>query len=296
MDKKILKAGYNGNLTIGNLEIDASVLEDGTRVLSYRSVNRVLGQSEKWSKGASELPPFLAKKELSPFISEDLTVPLSNPIEYKPLHGGRTAFGVPATLLPEICDIWLKAREAGGLKSKRDLLIAMQAETVVRALAHIGIIALVDEATGYQEVREKQELQKILAKYISPELLPWTMKFPEEFYKEMFRLKGWTYMATSKKQKPMMAGKITREIVYDKLPKGVIEEISKRNPRKEETGLRQYHQHRFLTNDIGNPHLSKQIAVVIALMRISANWRIFDRNFKRAFGGQQDLGLDKDDE
>src|SRR3989338_3272931 len=275
---KILKAEFNGDLHFGDLMIDASVLEGGIRVLSYRGVNRALGRSKSWSKGASELPPFLNKKALQPYITEEITAPFLSPIEYKPLHGGRTGYGVPAELLPEICNLWLRARKGGKL-STRDLAIADRAEAVISALAHVGIVALVDEATGYQETRDRYELQKILAKYIAKELLPWTLTFPHEFYQEMFRLRGWEYNATSKRKKPMYAGKLTRELIYAKLPKGVIKKLSRINPRQEETKMRKYHHHRFLTHDVGNPHLSKQIAVVTTLMKISPNWRVFQSHF-----------------
>lgn len=99
-----------------------------------------MGGSEKWSKdGASNLPPFLSKKVLKPFITAELSVPLSSPIEFRPLHGGRTAFGVPATLLPDICDVWLKAREAGILKEgDKNFEIAAKAEILMRGFAHVG--------------------------------------------------------------------------------------------------------------------------------------------------------------
>ena len=63
----------------------------------------------------------------------------------------------------------------------------------MRAFARVGITALVDEATGYQYEREHDELQKILKAYISEELLPWQKRFPDIFYKELFRLNGWNY-------------------------------------------------------------------------------------------------------
>jgi len=300
--EELLKAEFNGPLEIGEIKIDASVLDDKqhTRVLSYRSVSRALDLPEKWSTtndGATRLPHFLTRKPVKTLIKADLSVPLSKPIEYKPLHGGRSAFGVPAKFLPSICDVWLKARDAGLLKSQKDRDVATKADLLMRAFAHVGIIALVDEATGYQEVREKEELQKILKKYISEELLPWTLRFPHEFYKEMFRLKGWQYNATSRRKKPMQAGQLTRNLIYDKLPEGVIEELSRKNPRKTKGGNRKYHHHRFLTEDVGNPHLSKQIAVVTALMRVSPNWRKFSSIFEKAFNPQQqmDYGEEKDE-
>jgi len=54
---------------------------------------------------------------------------------------------------------------------KRQEIIAEQCEILIRALAKVSIIALVDEATGYQRVRGEFELQKMLKAYISEETL-----------------------------------------------------------------------------------------------------------------------------
>jgi hypothetical protein len=42
-------------------------------------------------------------------------------------------------------------------------------ELVHRGLARVGIVALVDEATGYQEIRDRLALQAILDKYVTDE-------------------------------------------------------------------------------------------------------------------------------
>ncbi len=169
----------------------------------------------------------------------------------------------------------------------------------MRGLAHIGIIALVDEATGYQEARNKTELQTILSAYIAKELLPWSMRFPHEFYEELFRLNNWQYNSESKQKKPMLAGKYTKQYIYDALPEGVIEEIKKMNPKRTtgaSAGLHEKHHHRFLTKEVGHPHLDKVIASVTTLMRISPNWRKFQEHYQRAFGKQKQLDLDEKSE
>ena len=86
--------------------------------------------------------------------------------------------------------------------------IADQAYLLMRSLAHTGIIALVDEATGYQKVRDREALQKILDRYIAKELAKWAKRFPDEFYEQMFRLKGWKYNPASSKR-PMQMARVT---------------------------------------------------------------------------------------
>jgi len=158
----------------------------------------------------------------------------------------------------------------------------------MRGLAKVGIVALVDEATGYQVVRDRQDLHKILAAYISKELLPWAKRFPDEFYQQMFRLRGWSFDPETGK-KPILAGKLTEKIVYKKLPPGVLDELKKKNPKNNE-GRRRHKYFQFLTKDIGNPHLEKHLLISTALMRASRTWKEFLRLLERAVpnpGGNQ---------
>src|SRR5207249_980288 len=151
------------------------------------------------------LPAFLTAKNLKPHIDEELYV-TSSQVEFKPLRGSK-AFGYPAELLPKVCDVFLKARDAGDLVPGQGH-IARQADVLMRALAHVGIAALVDEATGYQEVRDRLALQKILEAYIAKELAAWAKRFPDDFYKELFRLRGWQWHGVSVKR-PILVGKLT---------------------------------------------------------------------------------------
>lgn len=287
MDKNLPRATHEANLEIGNVSIPCAVLEDGTRVLRERSVATSLGSKgggAYWQRKKSEqkgalLPEYVSKKNLEPFISDEVRAKLLTPITYITKTGSK-ARGISATLLPEICNIWLEARGKGAL-TKVQKKAAKNAEILMRGLAYVGIIALVDEATGYQEERDRYELNKILQLYIAKELLPWTKRFPDEFYKELFRLRGWRYSPIAVKR-PKYVGKLTNELIYDKLPHGVLEELQKKNPTVA-PGQRRYRHHQFLTDNIGHPHLGKHIASVVTLMRVSSNWRQFERHFRRAF-------------
>jgi hypothetical protein len=166
---------------------------------------------------------------------------------------------------------------------KQQYHIAARCEILVRGFARVGIIALVDEATGYQADRDLEELHKILEAYISKELLPWTKRFPPEFYQEMFRLRKWRF---SPFKGPRLVGKLTKQIVYEKLPPGVLEQLQRKNPVVN-NGRRKYKHHQFLTKNIGNPHLERHLVAVTTLMRASPNWNIFEMLFKRAFPSHQ---------
>lgn len=300
---EIVRAAHDGVLSFPEFDLQCAVLDDSghTRVLSERGVTGSLGgkrggshwrRRREASNETLYLPVYLSARNLLPFIPASLARALSQPIKYR-TKSGAVAYGVEASLLPEICDVLLKAREAGKLTDPQKPLAA-RAYTLMHAFAQVGIVALVDEATGYQEERERDELSRILAAYITKDLLPWAKRFPDAFYEHMFRLRGWSYRPVSVKR-PRMVGKLTSELVYEKLPPGVIDELRRRNPVI--GGRRRLHHHRLLTDDIGQPHLERHLAAVTTLMKVAPTWDSFRRMFDKAFpppGGSQTAMFEDD--
>src|SRR6202023_2446326 len=107
------------------------------------------------------------------------------------------AFGYNATLLPMICEVFLAARDTPDVLHTSQQHIAKRADIVMRGLARVGITALVDEATGYQVVRDRLALQQILDKYLLKEYAKWAKRFPDEFYEEIFKLRNWQWKGMS---------------------------------------------------------------------------------------------------
>ena len=278
-------------LRIGNVEIPCFVLEDGRRVLIQTGVINALGMSHggSYSKGGDRLARFAGQNRLSSFISNDLIERTANPIRFRTARGG-LAYGYEATILADLCEVVLAAREAGVLQ-KQQQHIVQQCEYLIRGFARVGIIALVDEATGYQEERDRDELHKILEAYLSEERLAWAKRFPDEFYKHIYRLKGWKWPPVSR-AKPPVLGHITNDIVYDRLPPGVLSELKRRNPVHEKTKRRKWKHHQFLSTDLGQPDLRDHLLQAIAILRISKSWEAFKRNLEDAFprpGAQLEL-------
>ena len=281
----LLKATHEGPLKIGATIIKCANLADGTRVLTQRDVYKAMGRSGSTggvkSKGiAQDLPRILAAANLSPFISEELRCAVA-PILFK-TKKGVAAYGYRAEILPEICNVYLDARAAvPKVLSTAQLKVAAQCELLVRGFARVGIIALVDEATGYQKERDRYELNKILDAYVLKEFLPWAKKFGDEFYRELFRLHGWKYDPASVKR-PIILANRTVDITYDRLPVGVKDEIRRKNPKSEKTGRYKHKYFQYLTDDIGIPHLNKLYVVACALMKVSKNWKHFIDMYDRA--------------
>ena len=188
--------------------------------------------------------------------------------------------GYDAKLLPEVCKVYLEARDAGSLLTSQ-IHIANRAEILIRGLATVGIIALVDEATGYQQIREQRALATILEKLIAKELQPWTRTFPYEFYRQICRLKKWPNLYSIKR--PQVVAHYTNDFVYDRIAHGVLEELRRINPTIPDKGHRKSKHHQWFTPELGHPKLKEHLAAVTALMRAAPNWEAFKRSLVRAF-------------
>lgn len=290
---KMAKAAYGDDsrpLRIGEIEIPCYVLDDERRVLTLSGMQEAMKMARGGSmiKGMNRFELFASRDRIKPFVSMDLFERIRTPIIFITPTGAR-AYGYEAEILVELCEAVLAARAEKVLQTQQ-LQIAQQCEVIIRGLARVGIVALVDEVTGFQEVRKRDALHKILEAYIAPELMPWTQRFPNSFYEEMFRLHGWPYDPESV-ARPGVVGKFTNTYIYEQLPHGVLEALRSANPQ-DEYGRRKARHHQFLSDQVGNPHLERQIAATTAIMRIADDWPTFKRMFRRAFpkaGDQTEL-------
>lgn len=284
---KARRASHTGELKIFDIIIPCAVLEDGTRLLTQRGVFVSLGRHKSPTKGQASMedrPAFLAAKNLEPFIPEELRKKWV-PVPFKSQGGyrGNIAFGYRAEILPMVCNVFIDADEAGATTSQQKHIVE-RCRLLVRGLAVVGVVALVDAATGYEEVRDRMALQKILERYISPALIPWQKTFPDEFYEELFRLRGWPYRPMSVKR-PILVGKLTQDLVYKRLAPGVLDALTELTPRNEDGRLK-HHLHRHLTPEEGRVALERHLHTVIAMMRGSTTWDGFKRLVNRALPKQ----------
>lgn len=281
-------------LSLGGFEIPCYVLEDGKRVLIQGGVIRALDmkQGTAGRGGGDRLVKFISTRGVNPFVSNELSNVIKNPIKFKTTKGS-SAYGYEATILADLCDAVLDARKAGNLHYQQ-VHIAEQCEILVRGFARVGIVALVDEATGYQETRDKDALRAILEAYLRKELAAWAKRFPDDFYKEMFRLRNWQWRGMSV-NRPSVVGHYTNDLIYERLAPAILKELESKNPKDEITGRRKSKHHQWLTDDVGHPSLAQHLHAVIGLMRASATWSQFYRLIQRAFpkkGSQLELPID----
>jgi len=257
MAEKVFATHY-GDLEIAHQKIPCAVLNNGKRVLIQREVVGLLTGNKKGG-----FDRYLMASNLRPFVPERLLGQSLDQSMNKILYKGKSAQAFDATDLIDLCEMYLKARNAGVLLKSQEKL-ALQAEIIIRSFAKVGIIAVIDEATGYQ--KQKNEYQKILELFIAKELQPYISTF-ENYYKQLYRLLGWSWDAFKNKKKnhPQYIGRLTNRLVYEKLAPGVLEELQKLNP-KDDKGRRKHKNFQFLTSNHGYRELLRHIASISILM------------------------------
>jgi len=280
-------------LRIGEVEIPCYVLEDGTRVLSQRGLILGIGMSLGSSRSGDARHIVLFESDaMKPHVNNELLAMLRSPIRFRAPHGGATAFGYPATILADICEAVLSARRAGDLPPRLSH-IGDECETLVRGFARVGVIALVDEATGYQRDREKDALAKILEAFVAKELQPWVKTFPPDYYEQLFRLRGLPYPPEKAQYKPQYFGVLTNDIVYKRLAPGLLSELKSEAAKDEKKGK----LHQRLTTNIGHPKLREHLASVVTVMKLSSNYDDFGHKLDTIhprYGDTMQLEIDDD--
>ena len=192
------------------------------------------------------------------------------PVEYS--SGNQAKTGYNAALLPAMCSVYLSARRAGALTQSQEKL-AVKSEILLDAFAQVGIIALVDEATGYQEKREKDALAKIFEAFVAKELQPWVKTFPTDYYKELCRLYGVKYPPLKNNQFPQFFGHVTNDAVYTRLAPEILPELKKAASKQEKKAK----LHQFLTNDVGHPKLREHLSSIVTILKLSKDKEDFKR-------------------
>lgn len=274
-------ANFEGSFNIGPTELSAAVLQDETRIITQATFLRALGRSRSPKAGTGvlstvdELPFFLQADALKPFITKAL-IESTKAIFYRTKKGGK-GVGYNALALKLVAETYLKFRDASlrttGRVPKRYEGMIAAADALIRALAEVGIVALVDEATGFQEVRQRHALQEILDAFLLKELAAWAKRFPDDFYQQIYRLRGWEWRGRKFNPPQAVAG-YTNDFVYERLAPGIREELETRMPR-DDTGRKKGRLHQLLTEDIGHPALAQHLHAVITLMKASKNWNQF---------------------
>ncbi len=278
--KGMAKAVAEGTLKLGESTLlQCAVLDDShnTRVFTQEGFLTTIGRAGKAKGGQGAAvdgkPAFLRAKNLLPFISSDL-IASTTPIEFVPLRSpgyqGR-AFGYRADLLPKVCWVYHDALMANKLLPSQ-IHIGETCSTLLKALTNHAIEDLVDQATGFEDLKKMAAIYKILDKCISPDKLQYVKMFDIDFYRQIYRLNGWRFDPESN-ARPSVIGKWTNDI-YDRIAPGFGDAVRSRVKRNEK-GRPTEKMTQYMTPDDGKRRLREMQEAVKALMRVSRTWAEF---------------------
>lgn len=251
---KIPRAMFSGVLTIGDGSIPSYVLEGGIRVFSTTGLIKSLGF--KHNANADEI---FKSKQIQPYLPSIADRQIrGNLIEFY-TDKGTLAKGYDVERFIEICQAYSQALEEGKLIFPRHLEAAKKANAILRACSKIGIIALVDEVTGYQYARAENELQFKLKLYLSEEMRGWEKTFPDDLWIQFARLTHWS--GTPTKNRPRHWGYFVMDLIYRSLDPDVAKYLKENKPEPK----RGQNYHQWFNEDYGVKKLREHINRIIGM-------------------------------
>jgi hypothetical protein len=254
LQPKIPRAIFSGLLTIGGGELPCYVLEGGVRVFSTIGLLQSLGF--KTNVNADEV---FKSKQIQPFLPSSADRrKRGNLIDFY-TDKGQLARGYDVEKFIEICQAYSQALEAGILTLPRHVEAANKANAILRACSKIGVIALVDEVTGYQYARAENELQFKLKLYLSEEMRGWEKTFPDDLWLQLARLTHWSGSPT--KNRPRHWGYFVMELIYRSLDPDVAKYLKDNKPEPKKG--QNYHQ--WFNEDYGVKKLREHINRIIGM-------------------------------
>lgn len=282
---KAVSGDVNNPIRIADIEVPCYVLDDGRRVIPTNGMLSTMQMARGGSmvRGMNRLELFVSRDRIKPYVSSQLHERIRNPIRFR--IGNNVAYGFESDTLIDIAEAVIRADNAGALQ-KQQAGIAHQCRVITSSLTRIGLIALIDEATGHQKKRDSDELQQILTAYLLPEHRPWMQTIPSEFTSEIYRVYGWK--RTADNRGPRYAGKLIRQLIYERMPKPVLPALDEANPSNAKYQRKRRH-HQFLTDQQGLDHFRTLTITVMTLLRISRNKAEFKRNLESYFGSQMEF-------
>lgn len=278
-----------GDDTFNGIKVIASILddEDRTHVFSERSLANLFGfkgGGSYWKRkklDSAVLPEYLSSPILNEFINNDLKEKLDSAVSYIATNK-KISTGLEATILPLICDVYFKASQ----KYPENETLRRAGETAYRiilAFSQFGVLKYVEQITGYRYTDEDTQIVKSLKEYgVSPTIVEWQREFQTDFYRNIYRLRGWPYNPKST-ARPSVIGTYTNQYVYSYLPKDVFQWIKDNTPKNKE-GKFTKKLFQSLDEKVGKEKLRNQMVSVTTMLKLSNTWDEFKTFFARSLG------------
>jgi P63C domain len=273
-------AKYKGFLNIMDIDLPCYVLDNGERVIGRVATTEMLSGFP----GQGDLEGYLRSNNLKPYIDKDLVVARMVSFSLPEVQQlGREVKGLPTDLLIEVCRALVAALEASQKQppevklTPRQISMAIKASMFLVACAKVGLDALVDEATGYQEFRDRDALQVKLRAYLEKEMRKWERTFPDELWVEFGRLTDWKGSVT---HRPKYWGHLVIQLIYEYLDPDVAQWLKENAPAPRKG--QNYHQ--WLSAQYGLKKLVEHIWMVVGIARTCYNMDELKQKMRQMFG------------
>jgi hypothetical protein len=283
------KATHKGNFKDEfGIDVDCYVLNDANKsaVISQRGMGEALG----FRKGdGSAFRRFTKGSKFASFAGVELIEKLENPLIFQGQPAGpnippQRIYGFDVTILIDICKAVIAAETAGVLSPERHKKIIRQAHVILTASAKAGIRGLVYALSGYEP--SKEEVIEAFKMYVREEAREYEREFPEQLYREWYRL--YQLPELEKNKRPWKFKHLTINQVYYPLAKsnGKIFTLAKHN--RDSSGKMHQKIHQFLA-DVGVKALRQHLGQLLGIAQVSPHQAQYEKHVANVFGGQWKL-------
>jgi hypothetical protein len=283
--ERLPTATHWGELPIGNAQLPAYVLDDGSRVFSLKGV--VVGLI---GTDGGQLAEYLKVRALRDFLPDDLkpaedgTIPALIRFDSGSGEGHfRYPIGLPVERFMDLCSAYSEALmhhlvpDNDFSLTSRQIEIAQKAVAFQRACAKVGIVAMVDEITGYQYERAEDALRLKLNLFLAEEMRKWDRTFPDQLWIEFGRLTKWHGPVH---QRPKYWGKLVMELIYGYMDADVAKWLKENAPKP----MHGQNYHQWLSSQYGLKRLTEHIWLVIGMSTTCSTMAELQERMGERFG------------
>lgn len=286
-----LRATHKGNFKEHfGFDIECYVLDDEAKsaVISQRGMGAALGLGES---GGQRFLRFLEGQSVSAAVGPELLGKGRKALIFQGFSAGgnepppSTIHGYDVTLLIDLCKAILAGRASGSLGSRYDNVVK-QAQIILSASAKSGIKGLVYALSGYDVTKE--EIIASFKQYVAEAARDYEKEFPDELYREWYRLYD---LQPPARNKPWKFKHLTIAQVYEPLARsnGKVLELV----RAQKTRGKQHDKklHQFLS-EIGVKALRRHLGQLLGIAQVSETETQYEKHIEKVFGNAIPLPLD----
>lgn len=283
--QKPIHATHMGNFKADfGIDVDCYVLDDEqkTAVISKRGMGAALGLGH----GGRRVLDFVQGKRMADYAGRELSEKLDNPLIFKSLVAGANGppqgtvvHGYDAALLIDICKAIIKADGDGHLLP-RQRNIVRQANVLLGAAGKAGIKNLVYALAGYDATRA--EIIAAFKLYVQEEARQWEKEFPDQLYKEWYRL---YQLEKPEKNRPWKFRALTINHVYKPLAKSNGKILHLTRGARIQAAAPSKKLHQFLS-EIGVKALRTHLGQLLGIAQVSKDQAQYEHHVEKVFSAQ----------